>query len=148
MRIAMRLDLRHALVFLVHANGEELDHRLGHAQTALDLGDQRSRSLDDQQNVKAIIELLDRIGQPAAAHLLGRLHRAATRGDIAGERLDELVELSLFNIGPNDKHDFVSAIHLYFFLRGSAPHRFGWNFHPKSVWKIVTAIDKKLRALL
>src|SRR5271170_1199864 len=55
--IAEGLDLCQALLFFVHAHGDELDHLLGHAQAALDLSDQRTRGGNIQQHVKAVIEL-------------------------------------------------------------------------------------------
>jgi hypothetical protein len=46
---------------------------------------------------------------------------------VAGESLDQLVEIGFLNVRANDKHDFVGAIiHFgYFFLRSSASHRAG-----------------------
>ena len=37
LRVADRLHLRQALLFFVHAHGDELDHLLGDAEAALDL---------------------------------------------------------------------------------------------------------------
>src|SRR6185437_3489802 len=89
----------------------------GDAEAALDLVDERGGRVDDEENVEAIVELADGVGEPAAAHLLGLLHGSATLGDVAGECLNDLIDLGLFNVGPDDEHDFVAAVHEYFFLR-------------------------------
>src|SRR5215472_14537588 len=116
--VAVLLDLGDALLFLVGAHGDELDHLLGDAEAALNLVDERRGRLDDEEDVEAVVELADGVGEPATAHLLGLLHGAATLGDVAGECLNDLVDLGLFDVGPDDEHDFVAAVaHEYFFLR-------------------------------
>src|SRR5882757_8225810 len=109
--VADRLDLRQALLFFVHANSDELDHLLGHAQTALDLRNQRALCSYVHQNVKTVVELTHGVGEPAAAHLLDTLHLAATTGDVRGKAFNQLVEFGFFNVRPDDEHDFVGTIH-------------------------------------
>src|SRR5581483_7411755 len=82
--VAVLLDLGDALLFLIGAHGDELDHLLGDAEAALNLVDERSRRLDNEKNVEAVVELADGVGQPAAAHLLGLLDGASALGDVAG----------------------------------------------------------------
>ena len=41
---------------LVRVDGDELDDRLGDAETTLDLGDQRGGRFDDEQDVEAVVE--------------------------------------------------------------------------------------------
>ena len=56
-RIAFTLSGRFSL--LVHAHGDELDHRLCHAQAALELGNQVAIRIDHQQDIVAVVELAD-----------------------------------------------------------------------------------------
>ena len=109
--VAQGLHLGQTLLFLVHAHGDELDHRLGDAQAALDLADQAARRGDREQHIEAVVELADGVGQTAASHLLDALDLAAAGGDVGREAFDQLVQIGLLHVGTNDKHDFVSAIH-------------------------------------
>ena len=59
MRIAVRADLGETLLFLIHTNRDELDHRLGNAEAALKLGDNCAVGLNRQQHVVAVVELAD-----------------------------------------------------------------------------------------
>ena len=77
---AQRLHLGQALLFLVHAHGDELDHRLGDAQTALQFQHHRAVGFNGEQNVVAVVELAHHVGELAPAHLLHRLHHAAASG--------------------------------------------------------------------
>src|ERR1700761_4776087 len=55
--VADGLDLRETLLFLIHANRDELDDLLGDTEAALDLGDQRTGGSDVQQDVETVVEL-------------------------------------------------------------------------------------------
>src|SRR6185437_16897777 len=95
--VAQGLDLGEALLFFVHTDGDELDHLFGDAQAALDLGDQRALGGDVQQDVKAVVELANGVGETAASHLLDALDLTATVGDVGRKAFDELVDLCFFN---------------------------------------------------
>ena len=111
--VADGLHFGEALLFFVHANGDELDHLLGNAEATLDLGDELALGGDGEQDVEAVVEFADSIGETATSHLLDRLHFAATRGDVAGEAFDQLVEVCFFNVRTDDEHDFVGTIHSF-----------------------------------
>src|SRR5438270_3791 len=89
MRVAMSANLGQALLFLVHAHGDELDHRLSDAETTLEFGDHSSVGLNGQQNVVAVVELANGVGELAAAQLFGLLDDAATTGDGAFEACNQ-----------------------------------------------------------
>src|SRR6201996_4513968 len=112
-RCADRLDLVRALLFLVRAHGDELDHRLSHAKTALHLGNQIAFCLNDQQDVIAVIELAYHVGQLAPAQLLGRLQNATTVGDGLLQSRDQLVDIRLFHIRAHDEHHFIATLHAF-----------------------------------
>src|ERR1700733_8813524 len=109
--IANRLNLRQTLFFFVHAHRDELDHLLRHTQTALKLHDQRALRSNDHQNVKPIVKLAHSVGKPASAHLLDTLYLAGAIGDVSGKAFNQLVEVSFFNVRPDDEHNFVGTIH-------------------------------------
>ena len=128
----MFLDLGETLFFFVHADGDELDDRLGDAEAALDFSDELGGRGYGEQDIETVVELLYGVGEAAAAHLFGGLDFSTTGGDVAGEGLDELVEIALFDVGSNDKHDFVRAIHSASFC-GVLPRTARFV---ESVWKV------------
>src|SRR6478672_10061488 len=62
-RVAQGLDLVEALLFLVHADAQEFDHRLADAQATLEFVHQPTAALKGQQDIKPVVELADDIGQ-------------------------------------------------------------------------------------
>src|SRR5580698_8563858 len=107
------LDLVDALLLFIHAHGDELDHRLGDAQTALKLGHQLAVGVDGQQNVVAFAELAHEVGQLAASQLLGGADRAAAVGHRGFKTGDQLVHIFVLRIRTNDKHYFVKTLHSF-----------------------------------
>src|ERR1700691_1346119 len=74
LRVAQSLDLRQPLMVLVNPHGEELDHLLSDAQAPLQFVDHRSRAFNRHQNVNALAEFANGIGQAPLAHAVYRLH--------------------------------------------------------------------------
>ena len=101
------LEFRGALKNLIRADGEVLDHRVGHLETALKFLDRVSGALHVEENVKALALFADAVGKPAAAHLFDLLHLAAGGGNHALHLRDELLNLVVGHIGPDDKNHFV-----------------------------------------
>ena len=73
--------------------------------------DHRATGLDRHQNVIAVIELADQVGELAPAHLLHRLHHAPAIGDGGGKAGDQLVDILIGRIGPNDEHYLIQTRH-------------------------------------
>src|SRR5579862_2849733 len=71
--VADRLDFVQALLFFIDAHSDELDHRFGDAQAALQFVNQTAPTFDRKQNVDAVMEPADYVGQAALAHLLHAL---------------------------------------------------------------------------
>ncbi len=111
MRGAVGLDLGNTLFFLVCAHSDELDDLFGYTQAALDFGDQGGRRFNDQKHIDAVVELVDGVGEATAAHLFHVLDGALAGGDVAGEGLDALIDVGVLEIGAQDVHHFVAAIH-------------------------------------
>src|ERR1035438_1331071 len=112
---AQGLHLGQALLFFVDADGDELDHRLGYAQTALELKHSGAIRLNGEQNVVSVVELAHHVGELAAAHLLDSLNRAAASRDGCAEAGNQLVGILFGHIGPNDEHNLIHTGHLYSF---------------------------------
>src|SRR3569833_2669512 len=108
---AERFYLGQSLLFLVHAHGDELDHRLRDAQTALKLEDHGASGFFGHLDVIAVIKFADKVGQLAAAHLLDVLHYAATVGDAGREAGDQLVDVFVDRIGSNNEHYLIQTRH-------------------------------------
>ena len=65
----MSLHLVETLGLFIHTNGNELDHRFDNAQAPLDFRNQLAVSVDREQNVVAVVELADRVGELATTQL-------------------------------------------------------------------------------
>jgi len=85
---AQCLYLGQTLLFFVNANRDELDHRLGNAQAALQFQHHRAIGFDGHQDIVAVIELAHGVSKLAPAHLLDRLDHTATIGDRGGKAGD------------------------------------------------------------
>src|ERR1700722_717252 len=119
---AQSLHLGQTLLFLVDAHGDELDHRLSNAQTALEFQDHRAGGLDGEQNVVAVVELAHHVSKLAATHLLDSLHHSAATGNGGGEAGDQLVDILFGRVGPNNEHNLIYTRHQHSFsARASAP---------------------------
>src|SRR5579863_8657100 len=77
LRVLDSLDLVEALLLLINAHAEELDHRLGHTQAALQFVHQSAAAFKREQNEKTVVEPADDICQPPLAHFFDTLHRSA-----------------------------------------------------------------------
>ena len=111
LRGAQLLDLVDALFFLVHADGDELDDRLGHAQAAFQFGHQAAIRFHGQQVVIALVELADGVGQLAVSQLLARYQLAIALGNGGFKAGDQLVGFFANHIRAQDKHHFVFPFH-------------------------------------
>ena len=120
--VAVCLHLGQALVLLVRADGDELDHLLGHTQAALQLGDERAVGRDVQQDILTVKKLADGVSQTPAAELLNVADFAAAIGDHGIEAFNQLLEIRLFHVRTDDIHHFISTIHVLLFLRVSNSH--------------------------
>src|SRR5277367_2409669 len=68
LRVLDRLDLVQPLLLFVDAHGQELDHRLGNAQPALQFVNQAAAAFDGEQHVDAVMKFPDGVSQPPLAH--------------------------------------------------------------------------------
>ena len=91
-------------MLLIDTHADELNHRLGHAQAALDLVDYLSRTLKGQKDIEAFVELAYRIRQAALAHALCVFHGAAGCSHVRFQRADEFIYILIRHIGADNKH--------------------------------------------
>src|SRR5579864_414452 len=77
LRVAQLLDLVQPLLFFVDTHGKEFDHRLGHAQAALEFVDRGASALHYHENVNAVMKTTYGIGKTSLAHLVHALHSSA-----------------------------------------------------------------------
>ncbi len=70
-----------ALQFLVNANGDVLHHKIGDAQTALELLDCIRLRRELQQDVLPLVVLRDTVGELANSPLINLVERATGVGD-------------------------------------------------------------------
>src|SRR3984957_16271277 len=106
-----RLDLVQTLLLFIDTHGEELDHWLGDAQTALQLVNQTTAAFDGEQHVNAVVELPHRVGQPPLAHSFHALYLPRRGRDRRLQRGNKLVLILFRHIGTDDEHQFISTIH-------------------------------------
>src|SRR5580704_6115032 len=111
LRVFDRLDLIQALLLLIYAHGEKLDHRLSHAQAAFQFMNQATTAFDSQQHVNAVVKLPDGVSQPPLAHALDTLHQPGRRSHSRLQRGNKFVLILLRHIRPDDEHQFISTIH-------------------------------------
>src|SRR4029077_9555414 len=111
--IANRFDLVEALLFLVNAHADELEHRFGHAQPALEFVNQAARSLNCEQDVHSIVKAANGVSEPPLAHLLDVLHGPPRAENSRFQGRDQLIEIFFRHIRANDEHQFVSTIHSF-----------------------------------
>src|SRR4051812_43378179 len=133
-RGAKGLDLVNALLRFINAHGDELDHRLGDAQAALQLVHHLARAFDRHQDVKPIHELADNVRQPALAHLVNRLYGSLAAGDGSFQVRDQFIQFLFHHVWPDDEHHFISTIHIYssYSFQDSAASRFALTLHARS----------------
>src|SRR5580658_5403357 len=110
-RVFDRLDLIQALLLLINAHGEKLDHRLGNAQPALQFMNQATTAFDSQQHVNTVVKLPDGVSQPPLAHALDTLHQPGRPSHSRLQRGNKFVLILLRHIRPDDEHQFISTIH-------------------------------------
>src|SRR5271166_1872419 len=111
LRVAKLLDLLQALLFFVDAHGEELDYLLGDAQAPLEFVDHRSRAFDRHQNVDAFAEFAHGVGQTALAHAVHTFYATGGRGHGGLQIRNQLVQIFVRHIRPDNKHQLISTIH-------------------------------------
>src|SRR5450432_2334339 len=109
--VADGLDLVQALLLLVDANRDELDHRFGDAQAALQFVNQPAGALHGKQHIDAIVKPADHVGQAALAHFLYALHVSARGRNRGFKRRNQLVLFFFRHVGADNKHQLISAIH-------------------------------------
>src|SRR5213075_536804 len=89
--------------------GEELDHRIDHAQPTLQLLHRFRTGRELDQHVVAFAMLFHAVRQPALAPLFHFVDRAARGGDHAGHLLDNLVDLLFRRVRFDDEQLFVDS---------------------------------------
>src|SRR5258706_1930901 len=111
LRVAQLLDLVQTLLLFVDAHGEVLDHWLSNAQTALQFMHHRASALNRHQNVEALTELAHHVRQTPFAHAIDTLDRTSSRSHGGLQVRNQLLEIFVRHIRPDNKHQFISTIH-------------------------------------
>src|SRR5260370_1676464 len=94
---------------LVNANRQELDHRIGDAQAALQFFHRLRRARDLQEHVGAFAMLVDAVGEPALAPLIHFVYGSARGRDHSLHLLDDLIDLFLRRIWFDNEQLFVNS---------------------------------------